>query len=697
MGRPLYTNNAASALAAGITSTQTTIQVQDGMGSLFPTPVGGDYFYVTLTSISIGGAFEIMQCTARSGDTMTVVRGVEGTSAQSFNIGDNVQLRITAAGMNFLTGQAVTSTEEEAQTATQGQTVFTLVNFDYAPGTNNLAVFVNGSKQVSGVNYSETNVNTVTFNTGLNAGDIVEFLVGVSVASGTLFANDVQYNEGSANAVTRTVAQKLQETISVKDFGAVGDGVADDTNAIQSALTYGGPAGKIIFFPAGKYKITSGLTYTPRGGGINMESVGYGVGIDADDYGIYAYGTGYTALTINPSRFNVLNICLGGLNNTLNGLYLNNPQQSVAGKIQVSNFNGFGVKIDRCFDCLFEAIAIQYSGNTSQYAFSMNDASETCNHTTINRLQTELCTAQVIYISPNSLSCFINNIHSEGATGTAGYTTWVLGANRGRYDVVRLEATNPAVANARIVGATSTFANLLTEGAIVVTAETSSATLAISIETPEIQGTLQAVNGNTGLINLFGGRINSFAGQAYLWNVFGTEFTLLTIGNSSNNPNYFRAFGARIGELVSGAANSAGTFNNCYINFVTSFLVNGIYNDCIILSNATITASYAACVFNNTTIDASMNISQIGGQRMSFVGQTYVTGTLTLNAGSTSACVFGPEVRIAAQSGLNTPPNGSAWLVGDTTKNIAPAVGSPKGWICTVAGTPGTWTSTGNL
>ena len=259
MGRPLYTNNAASALAAGITSTQTTIQVQDGMGNLFPTPVGGDYFYVTLTSISLGGAFEIMQCTARSGDTMTVIRGVEGTSAQSFNIGDNVQLRITAAGMNFLTGQAVTSTEEEAQTATQGQTVFTLVNFDYAPATNNLAVFVNGSKQVSGVNYSETSVNTITFNTGLNVGDIVEFLVGVSVASGTLFANDVQYNEGGTGAVTRTVEAKLQESVSVKDFGATGDGTTDDTDAIQTALEYAFANNVNLLFPKAIYAVSNTL------------------------------------------------------------------------------------------------------------------------------------------------------------------------------------------------------------------------------------------------------------------------------------------------------------------------------------------------------------------------------------------------------------------------------------------------------
>ena len=43
------------------------------------------------------------------------------------------------------------------------------------------------------------------------------------------------------------------------------------------------------------------------------------------------------------------------------------------------------------------------------------------------------------------------------------------------------------------------------------------------------------------------------------------------------------------------------------------------------------------------------------------------------------------------------PWNANAWIVGDRAFNSAPAVGSPKGWLCTVAGTPGTWVSEGNL
>jgi hypothetical protein len=65
--------------------------------------------------------------------------------------------------------------EEETQTAIQSQTVFTLTTLTYQPATNTLLVFVNGSKQVVVTNYIETLSNTVTFTSGLNVGDVVNF------------------------------------------------------------------------------------------------------------------------------------------------------------------------------------------------------------------------------------------------------------------------------------------------------------------------------------------------------------------------------------------------------------------------------------------------------------------------------------------------------------------------------------------
>lgn len=42
-------------------------------------------------------------------------------------------------------------------------------------------------------------------------------------------------------------------------------------------------------------------------------------------------------------------------------------------------------------------------------------------------------------------------------------------------------------------------------------------------------------------------------------------------------------------------------------------------------------------------------------------------------------------------------PASGNWIVGDYVKNSNPVVGQPKGWYCTVSGTPGTWVSEGNL
>ena len=60
------------------------------------------------------------------------------------------------------------------QTATSGQTVFT--GLSYTTSNNSMQVFVNGLKKVITLQYIETNSTTITFLSGLTAGDIVEFV-----------------------------------------------------------------------------------------------------------------------------------------------------------------------------------------------------------------------------------------------------------------------------------------------------------------------------------------------------------------------------------------------------------------------------------------------------------------------------------------------------------------------------------------
>jgi hypothetical protein len=81
----------------------------------------------------------------------------------------NVQLW----SVDGLTGLA-SAGQAGSVTATQGQTIVT-VPFAYLVGLNSLNVFVNGSKQIVVTNYTETNSTTITFVSGLNAGDLIEF------------------------------------------------------------------------------------------------------------------------------------------------------------------------------------------------------------------------------------------------------------------------------------------------------------------------------------------------------------------------------------------------------------------------------------------------------------------------------------------------------------------------------------------
>ena len=145
-------------------------------------------------------------------------------------------------------------TQEEIQTATAGQTVFTLSTVSYTPGTNSLSVFVDGVNQYDGSSYAyvETDSTTITFTAGLHVGALVKFTTAISLAGGATNSSTVIYDPAGTGAVATTVQTKLRETISVKDFGAVGDGTTNDTVAIQNAVA----SAKAIYFPQGTYLIT---------------------------------------------------------------------------------------------------------------------------------------------------------------------------------------------------------------------------------------------------------------------------------------------------------------------------------------------------------------------------------------------------------------------------------------------------------
>lgn len=81
----------------------------------------------------------------------------------------------------------------------------------------------------------------------------------------------VGFLQAGTGATARTSQAKMRESVSVKDFGAAGDGVTDDTAAINAAITYAattvnGAAGNTVFFPTGTYLISSTIMMPNRVG-----------------------------------------------------------------------------------------------------------------------------------------------------------------------------------------------------------------------------------------------------------------------------------------------------------------------------------------------------------------------------------------------------------------------------------------------
>ena len=98
--------------------------------------------------------------------------------------------------------------------------------------------------------------------------------IGVNAGSGaapTISSAIVSFLQSGSGAIARTMQGKARESVSVKDFGAVGDGTADDTAAIQACFDAcsSGTSGTgldgsafppTVLIPSGDYKIASTIT-----------------------------------------------------------------------------------------------------------------------------------------------------------------------------------------------------------------------------------------------------------------------------------------------------------------------------------------------------------------------------------------------------------------------------------------------------
>ena len=153
-------------------------------------------------------------------------------------------------------------------------------------------------------------------------------------------ANDLPYDPPFINSVVTTVAAKLAQTVSVKDFGATGDGVADDTAAIQAAIDGLGINGGTVWFPAGTYLVSSAITFsTPASFAVPVLLKGEG-----------AYAT-----TITASHSGVVFDCrtAGYQALMMENIRMTGPGKTATGSIAIDCAFAYGY-LDRVSISLFE-------------------------------------------------------------------------------------------------------------------------------------------------------------------------------------------------------------------------------------------------------------------------------------------------------------------------------------------------------
>lgn len=173
-------------------------------------------------------------------------------------------------------------------------------------------------------------------------------------------AENVVYDPPFTNAAQTNVEAKLSQTVSVKDFGAVGNGVTDDTAAIQNALNTN--LGNVaVYFPRGVYKITStilipqsratkmyGDGFNPQettnpveGTVIKWAGLANGLMFSSNVNG----GANTSGLIIKDMRFDGDNIASRGM---VIGADLAHPQHEYFENVQFRNFAFNGT--DACLD-----------------------------------------------------------------------------------------------------------------------------------------------------------------------------------------------------------------------------------------------------------------------------------------------------------------------------------------------------------
>lgn len=275
-----FSNNAVTAVSGSISTSATSVNVANG--AIFPALSAGQYFMMTHINGTSTLPDEIVKVTAIAGDTLTIVRGQEGTSAVIWNSGDTVASFLTAGVMSAL-----------AQDQQVQQNVF---NFGVDTGAVNAYIVTLSPAPTLAtgmyVEFTTANSNTTTNPTLTVNGTTINITMpgGGSLTAGQIPANAVISLAYNATG-PRLELQGIPIPVSIK------------TGMIASWLGSSVPAG-VLQWGVSTINV-SRATYANLFAAIGTT---YGVGDGSTTFGLPAMPNNYALINVGSGTLGTLSV-----------------------------------------------------------------------------------------------------------------------------------------------------------------------------------------------------------------------------------------------------------------------------------------------------------------------------------------------------------------------------------------------------